>query len=168
MGLESLDHAIKAADLPSGGAFTAVESYPYSELEALLAALLQQNTSWQADTILQEFGLWLAKRFKTAYAGYFDGHDNAIDFLDSVDNHIHVEVRKLNPDAVPPKVRMERVEPDVYRLTYQSHRPLAQLAMGLTQGCLMAYGDRWEIDTVHTQDEGHSMVLLLRSVPDGV
>lgn len=166
MGLDALDIAIEVTDLPSGGAYTSVGSYPYAELEALLGTLVAQNPSLEVDSALRSFGKWLAGRFRETYSAFFAPHDNALDFLASIDGHIHTEVRKLDPDAVPPKVVIEKVNTNQYRLDYASHRPLAWVAVGLTEGSLKAYGGDWQIGEITQADEGKIMTLMLDRMDD--
>jgi len=161
LGLVALDAALTAADLPSGGAYTSVGSYPYSELEALLAILVRQHEALRTNDALRDYGLWLADRFQTLYQDFFTPHDNAIDFLASIDGHIHTEVRKLDPEAVPPQVIVTPVDGGRYRLSYRSHRPLAWVAIGLTQGALNAYGGHWDIVDMAMTDAGKSMSMYL-------
>lgn len=166
IGLDALTRAIEATDLKSGGAYTSVGSYPYAELEALVVTLVNQSEDIAAPQILWDFGYWLAGRFSTAYKHFFDPHDNAIDLLKSVDGHIHVEVRKLDPDAVPPRVILTSTGPKQYMMQYESHRPLAQLALGLTQGAIDAYGQQWTVSDVAASDGGKQMTLTLTPKED--
>lgn len=161
LGLDALEQALNRADLLSGGAYTAVGSYPYSELERILGALLEQQPTLTLDGALYDFGYWLAGRFRTTYAPFFEPHSDPIAFLKSVDGHIHQEVRKLNPDAVPPKVVVERMASDRYRLSYQSHRPLARLARGLTEGSIAAFGGGWSVEDESIGKDGREMSVTL-------
>jgi len=161
-GIVAVEKAITTADLPSGGAYSSVGNYPYAELETLLGVIAEQQSIEDIPGALQAFGNWLAGRFKVQYASFFEGHDDAISFLSSIDNHIHVEVRKLYPDAVPPRVEILPSGPDKVQLSYQSHRPLAHVAIGLTQGSLQAFGGVWEIADQTMDCNQQQMTLILQ------
>lgn len=160
-GMVAVQDALDRCDLASGGGYTAVGNYPYAELEAILTALLAAHPDVDAEKALYDFGFWLAGRFKTLYASFFAPHDNAMSFLDSIDGHIHTEVRKLHPDAVPPQVLLARETDGRYHLTYQSHRPLAAVAIGLTAGSLAAFGGDWTITASETTEGGRAMTLIM-------
>jgi len=53
-----------------------------------------------------------------------------------VDDTIHVEVRKLYPDAELPAFTCEQPEPHRLVMVYQSHRGMADLAEGLIAGAI--------------------------------
>src|SRR5213080_4751245 len=88
------EEIIEAAHVPSGGAYTAVGTYDHSEIVRLVQQLAKA-TGVPANDLLKEFGKHLFKRFAAGYPMFFEDIDNAFDFLADIENHIHVEVRKL-------------------------------------------------------------------------
>jgi hypothetical protein len=64
----------------------------------------------------------------------FEGSGGVIDFLCTVENHIHVEVKKLYPDADLPKFQTVVRSSEQLVLDYISCRPLSDLAVGLMLG----------------------------------
>ncbi len=160
LGLPALQRALDEAELPSDGVYTAVGNYPYKEMEAILSRILANGPNLSAEKLLYDFGKWLAITFQEKYADFFDGHD-AISFLATIDNHIHQEVRKLYPDAVPPSVILSKVSETEYILAYESHRPLATVAKGLAVGSVEAYGGKWDIQVDEAGDDSKSMMMRL-------
>ena len=61
--------------------------------------------------------------------------DDSFGLVATIDNHIHVEVRKLYPDADLPSFSHEFIGPDELHLLYESERGMADLAEGLLLGC---------------------------------
>lgn len=59
----------------------------------------------------------------------------------SVENQIHVDVRKLYPDAELPSIKFERVSDLQSKVHYQSVRPLADLAEGLILESVVHFRD---------------------------
>ncbi|TFZ59481.1 hypothetical protein E4V01_08480 [Methylorubrum sp. Q1] len=133
LGSELADDIIDDADVPNGGAYTAVGTYPYSEMQALVTALSRRTGSSVPD-LLTLFGRHLCLRFVVRYPEFFTVQTSLFDFLESVDAYIHREVHKLYPDAELPVFRLTRHGSDAIDLDYESCRPLEALAEGMIQG----------------------------------
>ncbi len=133
------DAILEEANPPNGGAYTAVGYYDHAEMVALLLALARQ-TGQPIPDLLQAFGQHLFGRFLTAYPMLFEEPRDAFALLASVDNYIHVEVRKLYPAAQLPHFNvLERSDARLV-LEYRSPRGLADLAHGLIRGAIAHYG----------------------------
>ena len=142
---EVADKIIESSDLASGGAYTAVGTYGHEEMLELVANL-SQETGIAPDELVKAFGRYLFSRFQSLYPGFFDGVEGTFGFLETIDNHVHVEVRKLYPDAELPKFDCEQVDPDTVVMTYQSKRPFGNLAAGLMEGCISHYEENIAVD----------------------
>lgn len=142
---ELVDEIIEASasDLQSAGSYTSVGVYDHMELVALVTEL-SKRTGTAVDDLVTTFGTHLAGRFAALYPGFFEEVESTLDFLESVDNHIHVEVLKLYPDAELPRFKTERTG-DQLVMEYQSSRPFAALASGLIQGCGNYFGETLEV-----------------------
>jgi hypothetical protein len=143
-GADTVDDAIEAADLESGGAYTAVGTYDYRELVAILQQLAER-TGASSSTLLYQFGRSLFPRFASMYGQFFDGIDSAFDFLSQIENYIHMEVRKLYPDAELPQFECQRHSETHLDLTYRSQRGLGDLAHGLIAGCIDHFDEPLQI-----------------------
>ena len=148
---ELADEIIEAANLPSGGAYTAVGTYDHAELIELVG-LLSQKSGIDVPSLVRTFGTHLAGRFTRLYPGFFDGVDGVFDFLGSIEEHVHVEVRKLYPDAELPTFRTERADDEHMKMIYRSGRPFADLAEGLIGGCADHFGEHIEISRTDSRD----------------
>jgi len=133
-GIDMVDDLIDATQIPSGGAYSSVASYDFSELASLLEELSRQ-TNVPRSELLVRFGNHLAAAFANKFPDFFTSKETLFDFIESVDSHIHVEVKKLYPDADLPNFDCERKSNQVLAVTYSSLRPLADLAEGLITGC---------------------------------
>ena len=133
------DAVLEAAGLPHGGAYTAVGYYPPEEFNRLLAAL-SRHTGEPPDHLAQTFGRHLASRFAQLHPGHFAPHHHPFDLLASVDSHIHVEVRKLYPDAQLPRFEVLSRGEGRMVLRYRSPRAMHHLAWGLIEGMAGHYG----------------------------
>lgn len=143
-GLEIADTIIENAKLPNGGAYTQVGTYDHTELLTLVTHLSKQ-TGIEIETLVQTFGEHLLERFVTLYPQFFEGVNNCFDFLDTIENKVHVEVQKLYPDAELPTFDSHILSPEHMELIYTSKRPFSALAYGLIIGSARYYGENIDI-----------------------
>ena len=138
-GADMVDDIIDACDLPSGGAYTAVGTYSHAEMVTLCGALGERTGEPVAD-LVRDFGTHLSGTFARGYPAFFTRNGNFFDFLESIEAHIHVEVRKLYPDAELPTFRVEERTPTRLVMEYRSPRRMGDLAEGLILGSAGQYG----------------------------
>ena len=132
---ELADEILTMADLSSGGSYTAVGTYPHTEMLELVT-LLSEKTATPVNELCWAFGKYLFGHFAEQYGEFFDGVDNAYDFLMQIEGHVHAEVLKLYPEAELPTFDTQLVDKDTLAMTYRSRRPFADVALGLMQGCV--------------------------------
>ena len=155
---DMVDDIIEAANLPSGGAYTSVGTYPHSEM-VMLVQQLSNQTGLAMPTLIKAFGQYLFGRFVFLYPHFFCKLHSAFDFLESIENYVHIEVHKLYPDAELPTFETQR--DDARRtlvMTYRSKHPFAALAEGLIEGCLAHYHEPAEIQIVDKSVEATQCV----------
>ena len=142
------DDVIVKADLPNDGAFTTVGNYPTAYAAKLIEAAVELS-GIDAPELSRQFGRVLFSRFIVLFPEIMARYENATQLLDNVGPHIHMEVCTLYPDAQPPQVTTEKRGNDLV-VKYSSHRPMAAIAFGLIEQCLIHYGDprqvSWERD----------------------
>lgn len=139
LGEDRAQSIIDESNVESGGAYSRVGQYDYQELLQLLSHTVVE-TSQEAGVLLQQFSDHLFMVFKRDYQVFFEGVGSAGEMLTKIDNHIHVEVKKLYPDAELPKFEYTR-DKDLLTLNYTSPRPLAAVAHSLLNACLKFFGD---------------------------
>lgn len=133
------DEIISGTPLESGGAYTTVGTYDHNEMLALVRQL-SEKTDTPVPDLVKAFGRYLFGRFVVLYPNFFEGVDGAFSFLVRIEEHVHVEVRKLYPDAELPTFETSMLDEDTMVMVYQSKRPFADLAHGLIEGCIAHYG----------------------------
>lgn len=138
-GLEELDALIEESAVPSGGVYTAVGTYPHTEMVALLMTLSKRKAI-STDDLLEQFGQHLFKRFTLLYPELFSHCTHLFDFLVSVENYIHVEVLKLYPDAELPRFETKQINDTTMNMHYYSDKSMGMLAIGLIKGALGYFG----------------------------
>lgn len=159
-GIVAVDRIIERADLPTGGVYTSVGTYAHTELLALVTHLAAEVNVPVPD-LVRAYGEYLFGVFKRDHPTFFEGVTSAFDFLSQVDGYIHVEVRKLYPDAELPTFTSTFPEPGTMELTYQSPRPLVDFARGLIDGCINDFGEEIDISREDGED-GSRFTLKLR------
>lgn len=138
---EVADGIIADADLPGGGAYTAVGTYPHAEMGKLVIAL-SKRTGVNVPDLLKAYGRHLFGRFLAGYPQFFMGVKTSFEFLKTIEGVVHVEVRKLYPDAELPSFETVEIAADHLRMTYRSPRCLGDFAEGLIEGCFDHFDER--------------------------
>ena len=131
-------------NLSTDGAYTAVGTYHHSELIELVSHL-SEETEIDLGLLVKTFGIYLFGRFVALYPSFFEENSSTFGFLQLIENHVHVEVRKLYPDAELPTFDTNLLNDNHLEMIYQSKRPFAPLAEGLMLGCMEYYGETIEI-----------------------
>ncbi len=143
-GEEVVDRVIAESNLPSGAAYTAVGTYDHAEMMTMVRKL-SQAIQVPVPSLLKDFGQHLFTRFAVRYPQFYAGIKSSFCFLNRIEEHIHVEVRKLYPDAELPSIVCERRSENEMVLTYRSSRPLAAFAEGLMMGAIAHFGETVEV-----------------------
>ena len=138
--LAMVDHLITATDPKSGGSYTSVGTYDVHELFAMVAELSKQ-TEKPVGELVKAFGGHLFKHFTVAHAETLGDVATTEQLLSQVDDRIHVEVRKLYPDAELPSIVFRQIDEKISEVLYNSSRPLADLAEGLIETSICHFGD---------------------------
>lgn len=152
--------------LESGGVYSGLGYYEFSELEALLTYTCEKHDEY-SDKVLQNFGRFLFSQLFNSHPEIVNEYTNSIEFLTFIENHIHFEVTKLYPDASPPDIKVTFEDNgDAIKLNYKSTRPLAYLFLGLVEGCLEHMGED-QFFKIHTfPDPSNKVMSLVLTVDD--
>lgn len=144
-GLAVADDIIEKSDLPSDGIYTSVGTYDHSKILSLVTNL-SEKTGVPVPALVKTYGTYLFTRFHVKYPAFFERPSSSFEFLSSIEDTIHTEVRKLHHDAELPTFAHEFQGDNHMTLTYRSSRPFADLAHGLIEGCIEHYGETVEIE----------------------
>jgi hypothetical protein len=159
MGEMVVDSVLDDLDLVSGGAYTSIGNYPCSDLMKLVGAFSEKSSIPSAE-LQRLFGHWMLDRFAVLYPTFFAEKTRAFDMLEAIENEIHVEVRKLYPDAELPRFHTERIDAGELRLTYSSSRPLVHFCHGLIEACLAHFGETGEIALENRSPAGEAEAIF--------
>ena len=160
-GEDMLDNILDDCELETGGAYTTVGTYDYKELIEIVR-VLSLHTDIPFRELVKTYGRHLFFRFHEKMPEFFEEPKNSFEFLESVHSHIHVEVKKLYPDAVLPHFDTKRNTDDVLTMIYMSHCPLADFAEGLIAGCIEFYKENIKIEsTDYNTGTSFSRVFIL-------
>lgn len=132
-GEDVVDDMITASQVPNGGAYTSVGTYSHGEMVALCEALAERTATPVGD-LVRAFGENLSTTFAREFPDFFRRAATLFDFLESIEQHIHVEVRKLYPDAELPTFATELRTPSRLVIVYRSPRKMGHLSEGLIIG----------------------------------
>ncbi|MDO9181264.1 MAG: heme NO-binding domain-containing protein [Bacteriovorax sp.] len=152
-GHRTWNEIIEKSQVESAGVYTAAETYKDEEALQLLA-VISEKLSARSDEVLSIFGIFLIKYFKKKYPQFFETN-NFPDFLCSIDNIVHVEIKKLAPDSIPPKVLATIIDSNHITVVYFSKRKLCYLAKGLIKGASHIYGVNAEVEQTKCMHNGH-------------
>ena len=129
----------------SGRTYVAGETYPDSELTAIVGATARHRGA-DVQSVLEQFGEFVAPTLMTVYKPYIKPEWKTLDMLEHTENNIHRAVRLRDPLAVPPRLQVRRVSPTEVVVIYESERKLCALAKGIARGVSKYYGERIEIN----------------------
>lgn len=132
-GEDVYDEIMEMCPVHSRGPFVAPGTYPDEHLVAIASAAAGKLGLPLADA-LRAVGTWGFPKLADQVSDLIDRSAGFVAFLKSVDSVIHVEVRKLMPEAVTPRFTVESLDDDVITLRYQSNRKMCALMEGLLQG----------------------------------
>ncbi len=128
----------------SEGLYLSTQTYPDAELLGLVAAA-SEVTGKPVDELVFAFGEFMVKEFYARFPDFFDNASGLINFLVSIDRIVHVEVRKLYPDAALPSFTYQGGSIDEITMNYRSPRKLCRLAEGLIAGSARHFGERYQL-----------------------
>lgn len=152
-GLEMVDKIINQSDLESNGIYTSVGTYEFSEMLQLISHL-SANTDIAVDDLLLVFSEHLFKTLTKSHPNLVSHYEGPMDLLASIENHIHVEVQKIYPEAQLPTFDLEERTEDKMVLVYKSDKGLYMLGKGLMMETFKLFGVPANIELEKLNEEG--------------
>lgn len=129
-GLEVVDEIISNSELESEGVYTSVGTYSFSEMLQLLQHL-SKKTAISIDNLLLAYAEHFFSVIENSYPGLLATYKDPIEMISSIENHIHVEVRKIYPDAELPTFIVEEKTNNSLIMIYKSSRAMHHFGLGL-------------------------------------
>jgi len=161
-GFDEVDRMIDAARLDHDGTYVATGTYDHAELVRMVAAL-SRSVGVPVPDLVRAFGEHLFTEFVERYAMFFADVSDCRSFLERVHDVIHIDVRKLHPDAELPSLRCERHADGSLDVHSRPRRHFADLAEGLIIGCIRHFGEPLDVDRDDREvAEGSHVVFRVR------
>jgi hypothetical protein len=160
----SFDMADKVLEISGVGSdvgFTAVQDYDHTLMVKMVAALSKQ-TEMPIDDLIQAFGKHLFGRFSITHSHFFNEATSSLDFLENIEDYIHVEVKKLYPNAKLPTFDCIRHSDDCLEMNYRSVRPFGDLAHGLILGAGQHFDETLEVERTDRNGPNEVQFLVRR------
>ncbi|MBD3864096.1 MAG: hypothetical protein ACI9NI_000811 [Olleya marilimosa] len=152
-GLEMVDNIITSSTLESGGIYTAVGTYSFSEMLQLLTHL-SENTGISIDNLLLVYAEHFFSVIENSYPGLLATYNDPIEMISSIENHIHVEVRKIYPDAELPTFEVVEKTENSLVLIYTSSRAMHHFGLGLMNKTFAHFNATATIDLQKIKEDG--------------
>ena len=153
-GEDTLDEILDLCPVHSGPPWVGPGTYPDTDLIAL-AGQAAETLGLPLDDALVAFGQFLFGRLAARYPVFLQGHTDTKTFLMTIHDVIHVEVRKLYPEAVTPTFTFEDPGAGELLMHYASARNLPGVAHGLILGAADHFGEETDVVRSPGDGEGH-------------
>jgi hypothetical protein len=132
-GEDAYEQILARCPVHAKGPHVGPATYPDADLFAIIDKTTEK-LGISTDDALQAFGAFALPRMLAKFPRFGEGHRHPSTFFKSIDNIIHVEVRKLMKDAEPPSITVYDTDPQNQVLVYESRRKLCSLLKGLVTG----------------------------------
>jgi len=162
-GIEMVDTIITNAELASNGSYTAIGTYEFSEMLQLLKNL-SKNTGISTDELLLIYAEHFFHVLKSSYPQLLEKYTNPIDLLASIEGHIHVEVRKIYPDAELPTFEVLEKTDDSLTMIYKSSRSMHHFGLGLMKQTFAHFNTEASILLEKIKDDGTEVKFTIKTV----
>lgn len=152
-GYDMVDSILEKSDLPSGGIYTAVGTYHHSEMVQLLTHL-SAATGISVSDLLKLYGRHLFGILAKGYGHFLTNIHSSFDLLENLEKYIHVEVKKLYPDAELPTFETTRIDEHTLEMIYHSERKLGDFGVGLMEACFEHFGEKATVQGTNLKADG--------------
>ena len=162
-GLAMVDEIITQSNLPSEGIYTAVGTYEFSEMISLITNL-SDNTKISTDDLLMVYSEHLFKALIKTHPNLVEHYKDPMSLLASIENHIHVEVQKLYPDAQLPTFDLVSRTENEMVMIYKSNKALYMLGKGLMQETFKLFKVEGDITFKKLKEDGTEVEFTITKV----
>lgn len=159
-GLEMVDSIIEQSKLESEGAYTSIGTYKFSEMLQLLQNL-SNNTGVTIDDLLLVYSEHFFSVLQTSYPGLLATYKDPLEMLSSIEDHIHIEVRKIYPDAELPVFIVEEKTNKSLIMIYKSSRAMHHFGLGLMNKTFEYFNSSAKIILEKIKDDGTEVRFLI-------
>lgn len=103
---------------------------------------LAEMTGEATGELRHAFGRRAFERFAELYPDFIPTNVGALDYLLTIERHVHDEMRFLYPTAQPPQLCCERVSETRLVIRYSSEEPIAEMCAGMLEAALAHFEAR--------------------------
>jgi hypothetical protein len=162
-GLETVDEIILKSDLESKGVYTAIGTYSFSEMLQLLQHL-STKTDISIDNLLLVYAEHFFSVIENSYPGLLATYKDPIEMISSIENHIHIEVRKIYPDAELPTFIVEEKNEDSLIMIYKSSRAMHHFGLGLMNKTFEHFNTKASIVLEKIKEDGTEVKFIINTM----
>ncbi|MGB0980480.1 MAG: heme NO-binding domain-containing protein [Winogradskyella sp.] len=159
-GLEMVDDIISSSDLESEGVYTSVGTYSFSEMLQLLQHL-SKKTELSIDNLLLVYAEHFFGVIERSYPGLLATYKDPIEMISSIENHIHVEVRKIYPDAELPTFEIVEKTKNSLVMLYTSSRAMHHFGLGLMNKTFEHFNSTATIELQKIKEDGTEVRFII-------
>ena len=123
----------QAGNTSANGVYQEGDSYPYEEIFLLVGNLSAVTNVSMAKTF-EHFGEYLFIQLAKAFSQFFDEDETLFSFLQKLEDHIHMAVRKKFPGANLPGFDFEPIDDSNLKMIYKSERAMSDFGIGMIKG----------------------------------
>tara|TARA_R110001592_G_scaffold304581_1_gene577037 strand:- start:4166 stop:4705 length:540 start_codon:yes stop_codon:yes gene_type:complete len=159
-GIEMVDAIISNSTLESEGVYTSIGTYRFSEMLQLLQNL-SIKSGISIDNLLLIYGEHFFSVVEKSYPGLLATYKDPIEMLSSIENNIHVEVRKIYPDAELPTFIVEEKKENSLIMIYKSSRSMHHFGLGLMNKTFEHFNSSAEIILEKIKEDGTEVRFII-------
>ena len=152
-GLEMVDKIIQNSNLESNGIYTSIGTYAFSEMLQLLQHL-STNTNISIDDLLLVYAEHFFAVLAQSYPELIESYKDPIEMLASIENHIHVEVVKIYPDAELPTFEVLEKTDNSLVMIYKSSRAMHHFGLWLMNKTFEHFNSTATIEMEKIKEDG--------------
>lgn len=166
-GLETLDKIITESKLESEGVYTSVGTYDFFEMQELLTHL-SAETNIPVNDLIYAYGLYFFQILTKHHRDIFSLYTSPLEMLASIENHIHVQVRKIYPGAELPTFKILDQKEDYLEMIYFSERSMYMFAKGLMEKTFEHYNENSKIEFELLEEDGSKVKFMIHQQPNAI
>lgn len=137
----------------SEGAYVSAATYPDEEMGAFVMAL-SRRINTPVSKLLVAFGQYLFPKLAQKFPVFMQKEGRLYNFILTLNDIIHMEVRKLYPEAALPHFEFSKFPDGRLGLEYHSPRKMCFLAEGLLLGAAEYYGESIDVNQTACLHQG--------------
>ena len=143
--------------------YTQGGNYPTEEFIRLIISV-HEVENIEVEDIIYQFGIYLFPKLIRMDPSFIKDSTKTLDVISKVDSYIHIEVKKLYPEADLPKFKANKLEDNYLEIEYISEKRLEILAKGLMMGVAKHFNENIEVEMETLTEEPHTVLFKVRKI----